>query len=299
VARPRRWTDEDLIAALDGARSIAEVVRRLRLAHGGAAFVTVRTRMEQLGLALQADGRSSEAASASPDQGSSRRENRRWSDRDLREAVADSRSLHQVFERLDLTVGGSQWEILRARIVALGCDTRHWKHPLHPAHRGPSYATALETLLDADLAALVVRCASRAEVLRAVGLEPSVTTYRALREALSRVETPADARALHRPRGRPRRPLEEILVAGSDWTNTSRLRDRLIDEGVRDARCAICGLQRWRDGPAPLQLDHIDGDRRNNQLTNLRILCANCHAQTSTWCSRNRGRSGRSRGTTR
>lgn len=27
------------------------------------------------------------------------------------------------------------------------------------------------------------------------------------------------------------------------------------------------------------QVDHIDGDRYNNNLNNLRALCANCHAQ--------------------
>jgi hypothetical protein len=37
----------------------------------------------------------------------------------------------------------------------------------------------------------------------------------------------------------------------------------------------------------PLQVDHRDGDRLNNELINLRILCANCHAQTETWGFKN------------
>ena len=40
----------------------------------------------------------------------------------------------------------------------------------------------------------------------------------------------------------------------------------------------------------PLQLDHVNGDRRDNRLENLRILCPNCHALTDTWCGRNIGR---------
>ena len=36
-----------------------------------------------------------------------------------------------------------------------------------------------------------------------------------------------------------------------------------------------------------LDLDHIDGNNRNNQLSNLRFLCPNCHSQTETYKGRN------------
>lgn len=35
-----------------------------------------------------------------------------------------------------------------------------------------------------------------------------------------------------------------------------------------------------------LELDHIDGDVKNNELTNLRFLCRNCHGQTETYGSK-------------
>lgn len=54
--------------------------------------------------------------------------------------------------------------------------------------------------------------------------------------------------------------------------------------------CSSCGQSDvWNNKPLTLQLDHIDGNCRNNQLSNLRILCPNCHTQTSTWGSRNIG----------
>ena len=38
-----------------------------------------------------------------------------------------------------------------------------------------------------------------------------------------------------------------------------------------------------------LQLDHIDGDSDNNKLHNLRLLCPNCHSQTSTFGNAGKG----------
>lgn len=82
------------------------------------------------------------------------------------------------------------------------------------------------------------------------------------------------------------RPLESILVRGSVYSN-NRLRRRLIREGFLEPRCSACGLAQWLGGPIPLELDHADGDRRNNELCNLRLLCPNCHALTPTYRGRN------------
>ena len=35
-----------------------------------------------------------------------------------------------------------------------------------------------------------------------------------------------------------------------------------------------------------LQIDHINGNNRDHNITNLRILCPNCHSQTENWCGR-------------
>lgn len=63
------------------------------------------------------------------------------------------------------------------------------------------------------------------------------------------------------------------------------LKKRLIDE--RGERCEYCKLTIWNDFRIPLELHHVDGDRSNNDLNNLIILCPNCHAQTATYCGRN------------
>jgi 5-methylcytosine-specific restriction endonuclease McrA len=61
------------------------------------------------------------------------------------------------------------------------------------------------------------------------------------------------------------------------------LRDRLIASGLKQAKCEECDLTEWRGKPPPLQVEHIDGDHLNNEIANLKILCANCHMQTETW----------------
>jgi hypothetical protein len=33
-----------------------------------------------------------------------------------------------------------------------------------------------------------------------------------------------------------------------------------------------------------LEVDHVNGDRTDDRLENLRLLCPNCHAVTRTWC---------------
>ena len=36
-----------------------------------------------------------------------------------------------------------------------------------------------------------------------------------------------------------------------------------------------------------LELEHVDGDNTNNDLSNLKFLCPNCHSMTPTWRGRN------------
>jgi hypothetical protein len=64
---------------------------------------------------------------------------------------------------------------------------------------------------------------------------------------------------------------------------------RYLKEKFGDV-CSECGqTSTWNNKPLTLQLDHIDGNSDNNQLSNLRLLCPNCHTQTDTHGSKGQG----------
>ena len=50
---------------------------------------------------------------------------------------------------------------------------------------------------------------------------------------------------------------------------------------LRGQKCECCGLTEWMGQPINLEIHHIDGNHMNNDLTNLQLLCPNCHSYTS------------------
>jgi len=54
--------------------------------------------------------------------------------------------------------------------------------------------------------------------------------------------------------------------------------------------CGVCGISEWNGNKLVLEVDHIDGDSTNNNPSNFRYICPNCHSQTSTYKGANRGK---------
>jgi len=81
------------------------------------------------------------------------------------------------------------------------------------------------------------------------------------------------------PHKESRIPLEKILNNEVVYHGNA-LKKRLIESGLKNDRCEICGISEWNGKKLSLELHHIDGNHYNNNLENLLILCPNCHSLT-------------------
>ncbi len=82
--------------------------------------------------------------------------------------------------------------------------------------------------------------------------------------------------------------LKDILVANSTY-QSHKLKIRLFSVKLKEPKCEECGWHKLSpDGRLPLELDHINGNRHDNRIENLRILCPNCHSLQLTHRGKNR-----------
>lgn len=78
----------------------------------------------------------------------------------------------------------------------------------------------------------------------------------------------------------------KILLRPFETLTFERLKRRIALE--QEHSCNKCKLKKWLDERITLELEHIDGDNKNNKRENLECLCPNCHSQTKTWRGRNK-----------
>jgi hypothetical protein len=206
-----------------------------------------------------------------------------WNDEQLRAAVAESRNSSQVLRTLGLRPVGGNYDTIRRRVAELRLDTSHWTMPSR------HMATAEQ------LSKVVSESESIASALAALGWQYSGTTVRRFHQLVAQHDIDVShflGRAWNRGKCHPERtvPIESYLVQGLGRRITSSmLKKRLIDEQVLPDCCCRCGGVAWQGEATPLELDHINGDRDDNRLENLRLLCPNCHALTPTYRGRNIG----------
>jgi Zn finger protein HypA/HybF involved in hydrogenase expression len=84
--------------------------------------------------------------------------------------------------------------------------------------------------------------------------------------------------------------LERDIKKFHEGTLNRRPNIRLVLTEIRGYKCECCGISDWQGKKLVLQVDHINGDPYNDSPENLRLICPNCHSQTSTYTGANRGK---------
>lgn len=93
----------------------------------------------------------------------------------------------------------------------------------------------------------------------------------------------------------PRIETKDILVEKSTYRNATKLKNRLIEEGLKEYRCERCKNTEWEGEPIPLQIHHMNGVHTDNRLENIQLLCPNCHSLTDTYAGKNANRKNRTK----
>lgn len=84
-------------------------------------------------------------------------------------------------------------------------------------------------------------------------------------------------------------PLNQILVKDSTYGGSgNKIKRKLFEAGIFEKICYCCESSIWLGEPIPLELEHKNGDRFDNRIENLTLLCPNCHALTKTYRGKNK-----------
>jgi len=81
--------------------------------------------------------------------------------------------------------------------------------------------------------------------------------------------------------------IQETGIA-TQATRSTKIAKRYLLE-IKGHQCEICGQSEWMEQPIPIILDHINGHADDWRVTNLRLICPNCDAQTPTYKGKNIG----------
>lgn len=207
---------------------------------------------------------------------------RTWTDEQLRDAVAQSRNISETLRLLRLRPVGGNYDTIRRHIAALQISTAHWNRPTR-------YVVDRDALAEAVQATDCV-----AGAIAAIGWPCTSNTrrrFRALVELYGLDTSHFIGGAAHIARRYPdrTRPVDYYLVLDGPRIRSHELRLKLIDAGMLTPECSACGGTTWQGCPIPLELEHKNGNRYDNRLENLTLLCPNCHALTPTYRGRNIG----------
>jgi hypothetical protein len=140
-----------------------------------------------------------------------------------------------------------------------------------------------------EFADLVKNSISRSDIFDKLKMRKSGASFTILNRRIEREKVDTSHFRLGGELSDNRKYSNEELFVKNSPNSTYRVRQRVIKDNLIDYRCKECGISEWQGKKITLELDHINGDRYDNRLVNLRFLCPNCHSQTETFGGKNMG----------
>lgn len=65
------------------------------------------------------------------------------------------------------------------------------------------------------------------------------------------------------------------------------LKNQLLKLDYKKHICEMCSNSEWFDKLIPLELHHVNGNKFDNRIENLQLLCPNCHSFTDNYRGKN------------
>ncbi|MGW8973446.1 HNH endonuclease signature motif containing protein [Streptomyces platensis] len=267
MARRAAYTRDLLTRTAAASTSLVDMMRRLDAPLGSGPRRYLRERLQHHGI----------DTGHFVDEPLPHRQPRSYTEALLTEAASQSHSIREMLEYMEVPPYDSAYTHLRRKLDQFGIDTSHFTRHLYGS----------SVLPRGELERAVAASRSLAGVLACLALTDHGTSRRAVQRSIEAygLSTEHFTGQGHR-RGLPspnRRSADHILLQrapGSRRERTTFLR-RALDEKKVPRRCTECGLgDTWQGKRLVLEIDHINGDRLDNRLANLRYLCPSCHSQT-------------------
>lgn len=146
---------------------------------------------------------------------------------------------------------------------------------------------------DEDFKEAVKSSFSISEVLKKIGLKPTGGNYKLANNRIVKLNLDmTHFTGKGHLKGKTHEwskkiPLETIMVEDYCY-GSHKLKKRLLKEKQFERKCYNCNNTEWLGNPIPIELEHKNGNNRDNRKENLTLLCPNCHALTPTYRGKNK-----------